>query len=177
MRRLAAFLTVLVCVGLVSSRARALMSVHYDLTSLALASDAVVLARRTGERKLGQYRELTLHRVLKSYHGPLRPGDEVDVEYGAYALTPLWGWGLDAGTPQVSDEVILFLYRGKLWLPDGGTETAWQLEPSGLRIFVSGAVYRFEQFNNPGPYEPVAQGLDPFDVLGDPRGKVRVAKD
>lgn len=153
------------------------MSVHYDLTSLALVSDAVVLARRTGERKLGPYRTLTLHRVLKSYRGPLRPGEEVDVDYGAYALTPLWGWGFDAGTPHVSQDVVLFLYRNQPSSPDGGTKTTWQLEPSGLRIFVNGAVYRFEQFNNPGPYEPVAQGIDPFDVLEDPRGKVRVTKD
>ena len=132
---------------------------HHDLASLALMSDAIVLVQRGAERKIDAWRTATEHRVLKTYAGSLQPGDVVGIEYGAYALAPLWGWE-DGGAPRISDEVILFLERATdqgAAAPDGGAPPSWQLAASGLRIFVDGKAHRFEQAMNPGPYEPVPQ--------------------
>ncbi|PRP97358.1 hypothetical protein [Enhygromyxa salina] len=143
------------------SEARAAMMTHYDLCSLALESDAIVLARVVSVRTQG-YSELRRHEVLHAYAGTLERGDSVELDYGAYHLAPSW-------TPleqwSSAEEVVLFLRHA----PDA-QRPGWTLVPSGLRIFADGLTYRFEQHDNPGPYAAVVQGHDPWDVFGDPRG-------
>lgn len=158
---LAACIVVLVIVWLTTiTRAHAAALFHHDLTSLALDSDAIVLARVTGTRTEG-YREFRSHEVLRAYAGELVAGELIEVEYGSLSLEP--SWGSPYGDTPPSDEVVLFLRRSE-------RAGSWWLTPSGLRVFADDRVYRFEQRDNPGPYLPTPQGHDPYDVLDDPRG-------
>jgi MYXO-CTERM domain-containing protein len=150
-------LVVLCLMCLVPQTSRAAMMAHYDLTSLALESDAIVLARITGTQE-----SLRTHAVIESYFGGLAPGDVIEVDYASMSFATGWG---DEDTLVFDDEVVLFLERG-----DDG-QRPWKLVGSGLRIFVDGITYRFEQGGNPGPYVPVPQGHDPYDVFEDPRGR------
>jgi len=96
-------------------------------------------------------------------------GETITLDYGAYSLKPMWGWGpRDGGEPTMSDEVVLFLVRPTATNGYAPAAGGFWLAESGLRVIYDGDVYRFEQHMNPGPYEPVPQGRDPFDVLGRP---------
>jgi hypothetical protein len=163
---------VLICACLCVTRsAHAAMMQHTDLTSLVLDSDEIVLARRAGERDGGPWSVINDHVVTKVYAGTLAPNDVVSLDYGAYSMTPLWGWGQrEGGAPKMSDAVVLFLVRPTKENGYNAAPGGFWLAHSGLRILYDDTVYRFEQWNNPGPYEPVPQGHDPYDVLGDPRG-------
>jgi hypothetical protein len=142
--------------------ARAAMMRHHDLSSLALESDAIVLARVTGVRSGEGLRRIHTHVVVESLVGELAAGEVIELDYGALRLAP--GWENEAvWTPE--DEVVLFLRRAEQG------EQPWRLVGSGLRIFVDDITYRFEQHSNPGPYAPVPQGDDPYDVFEDPRGR------
>jgi hypothetical protein len=140
--------------------AQAAMLVHLDLTSLALESDAIVLARITSSRHEG-YRHLRTHVIVESYVGEFTPGDTIELDYGSIRLAPAH---VDQDT-SLDDEVVLFLARR-----DRG-EQPWALVSSGVRVFSDGITHRFEQHDNPGPYVPVPQGRDPYDVFEDPRGR------
>ncbi|MDI3286633.1 hypothetical protein QHF83_25220 [Polyangium sp. 15x6] len=149
-----------------AGRAEAAMMKHHDLVSLALESDHIVLATRTGERKSAPYSTGIDHVVKKAYRGTLAPNDAVQVDYGGYELNPVIL--RLPGAP--SADVILFLKRFDEKAERAPGMLEHYLVPSGLRIFIDGRAYRFEQGWNPGPYVPVPQGPDPFDVAGDPRG-------
>jgi hypothetical protein len=132
---LAACVVVLVIVWLTTiTRAQAAPLVHHDLSSLALDSDAIVLARVTGMRTEG-YREFRSHEILRAYAGELAAGEVIEVDYGSLSLEP--SWDSPYGDAQPSDEVVLFLHRSER---DG----SWWLAPSGLRVFADDRVYRFE---------------------------------
>lgn len=159
-RLLAACLLALVLAAL-PQRAGAAMMRHHDLASLALDSEAVVLARRIRSETRG-YEELVHHEILAVYRGDLAVGAPLVVSYSAYNLSPD-PWRRSEDPPAgLSDQVVLFL---KHW-PD---RPDWSITPSGLRVLIDGHVHRFEQFNNPGLYHPVPQGRDPYDVMRDPR--------
>lgn len=161
-------LTLLLVVSwLWASEARAAMMPHHDLCSLAFASTAIVRAERLGERKVDEYTTLVAHRVSKVFFGGLRPGDVVEVDYGALMLDDPFQREPEGS---LSKEVILFLSPARPSTEAGSPAATWNLAPSGLRILREGKVMRFEQFSNPGPYAPVPQGIDPFDIAGDPRG-------
>lgn len=146
--------------------AGAAMMRHHDLASLVLDSEAIVLARR-GAVEPRQYYNLTHHEILKVYRGSLTVGDDLAVSTDGYLLSrdP---WGVDDGTAAaMSDQVVLFVRHHQ-------RDRDWRLTASGLRILVDGRVLRFEQHNNPGPYVPVDQRRDPYDVMADPRADVPV---
>ncbi|MDI1475424.1 hypothetical protein [Polyangium sp. y55x31] len=174
-RRRALALLVAALLSFLAKPADAARMFHHDLASLAFESDAIVLARRgpVPQRSTGE--TVIEHRVLETYTGPLRPGDLVAVPYDGVVLEPTWGWprpapGATAGV--LSDEVVLFLR------PTGSDEAGappWLLVD--LRIFRDGQAYRFEQRMNPGPYEPVPQRADPFDIMGDPRAGAPLDQD
>ena len=149
------------------------MQVHHDLASLVFEAEAVVVARRTGERRVAPGLTLVEHRVEEVCSGPLQPGDVVEVSYDDLAMKPARGWpGADAGPPVVSDEVVLFLVPAAAhddFPPDAGPPPRWRLIDGGLRIFAGGLAYRFEEPESPGPREPRAQRAEPFDAMGDPR--------
>jgi hypothetical protein len=70
--------------------------------------------------------------------------------------------------PEREPRAILFLVPApprmideRHWTPEG----LWMKVPSGMRILADGKVYRFEQWSNPGAYEPVPQGQSPDDGL------------
>lgn len=153
--------------------ARAKMMVHYDLTSLAFQSDAIVLARRvpsgSAQPNQGAWPSAPVrHVVVKSFAGNLHPDEVVDVFYSGYDLEPAeWSRhkSVPAGTA-IDDEVILFLKKN-----ESATSTEpYSLVASGLRVQLAGKVFRFEQFDNPGPYIPVPQGHDPLDLYEDRAG-------
>jgi hypothetical protein len=148
-------------------RARAANSPHYDLTSLATESQAIVLADRTGELHVDGGVVARL-RVVQSFAGPLVAGNEIEVNLDDYPASPSGGWGTGQGwgagrNAVVAHNVFLFLAER-----DTSAPSRWTVVSSGVRIVVDGVVYRYEQESNPGGYGPVPQGNDPFDVLGDP---------
>jgi hypothetical protein len=159
-RLFAACLLALVLVAL-PQRAGAAMMRHHDLASLALDSEAVVLARRVRSEKR-DYDTLVHHEIIKVYRGDLAVGDPLVVSYSAYNLSPD-PWRRSEDPPAgLSDQVVLFLRH---W----SKRPEWSITASGLRVLIDGHVHRFEQFNNPGLYHPTPQGRDPYDVMRDPR--------
>ncbi len=141
------WLYVLVAIGLLApSRADARMMVHYDLAGLLMQSDAVVIADRIGPVKTPEG-EYTRYRVVKSLRGSRKAGDLVQV-YDAHFSTT--GHKLDT-------QAVLFV------MSFNGTPN---LVSSGLRVLENGKVWRFEQQNNPGPFDMVPQGRDPQDQWG-----------
>lgn len=143
---------------LLSRPAFAAMMRHHDLASLALDSEAIVRARRLGP--LAGDDRVARHEILAVYAGPLAVGDTLHVAYAAYVDRDI----------ERTDEVILFIRprseRRRAAPPDPGR---WPVA-SGVRLVDGGRVFRFVQKNNPGPYVPVPQGRDPYDVMHDPRG-------
>ncbi len=139
---------------------------HHDLTSLALLSDAVVLAERGASREVlieSRYPvTVTRYHVTRVWRGALHPGDDLDVLDGGFSLQHFVG----RAAPTFDRTALLFLSHvdPASSLPPG--TTWWAVAGSGLRVFAGGRVYRFEQRSNPGPYEPCPQGNDPLDVRG-----------
>lgn len=128
---------------------------HHDLSSLAAFSEAVIRARAVdGLRDV----DVQPFVVLESYRGPLTVEQRIDVQMWAIDFSD--GWTEPSGEP--ADEVVMFLERD--------TQGKWYVIGSGLRIFIDGKTHRFVQGSNPGPYIPVPQRIDPFDIYGDPRG-------
>jgi len=142
--------------------AGAAMMVHYDLTSLALVSDAVVLARRGAVRRPEPYVRIHTYTITRRLDGPLRPGQSIDISDGIYVIS---GDRSIYRVPEgLEDEVLLFLQRRT---DETSGRTTWNITPSGMRVLYGDRVYRFEQLMNPGPFGPVPQGRDPDDVHGD----------
>jgi hypothetical protein len=136
----------------------------YDLASLCEQATAVVMADEVAHPP-GAYswETTTVYRVTKVYSGPLAVGDTVTLDDDSYSLSggdmsPGTSFGSD-GVPPRETRDILFLEPGSK--PDVGPTPPWDLVMSGRRLIAGGRVYRFEQFSNPGPYEPVPQGPDP----------------
>ncbi len=158
-RALCLGLVVLLCcavTALCGSKALAANMSHHDLSSLAYASDAVVRARAVaGLRDVDEQEFVVVH----SYRGNLKPGQRFKARMFAVSFASTWG-----GPPvKPADDVVMFLEHNE--------NHGWLVLGSGLRMFVDDKAYRFVQLNNPGPYEPVGQGLDPYDIYDDPRGK------
>jgi hypothetical protein len=129
---------------------------HTDLTSLVHQSTDVVMGAEVRE---GVYRVTVVHK------GPLARGAEIKVLTDAIGtwLPPTYrrksaGQYETVDAPPREPRALLFLVRQ----PDG----RYFPVPSGMRLYGGGRVYRLEQQNNPGPYEPVPQGQDPLDVFG-----------
>jgi hypothetical protein len=146
-----------------STTARAALLPHYDLTSLAFQAKNVVRAKQTSEKKIDEYTTLRTMVVIANYKGDLVPGATFTVSTDGYSLES-FGELFDppAKPAVVAPEMIFFLG------PKG------EIVPSGLRIFRDGKAQRFAQFNNPGGYYPIPQGLDPWDMCGDPRARASV---
>jgi len=106
--------------------AHAAMSPHHDLCSLALVSDAVILARRGAERPLDPYLRTRAYRVTRSLSGPLKPGQTVEVSDQGYVVRSTAATRVP-GAP--GPEALLFLHH----VP-GGRGGPWLLTPSGLRV-------------------------------------------
>jgi len=141
--------------GLSSGPSLAANIPHHDVRSLAYQSEAVVLATAVdGIRNV----DVQTFKVLTTYRGPLVAGKTFTANWEALSLVPYFD-GPEEWS--VADEVVMFLERGR-----GGE---WRLVSSGLRIFVDDHAYRFVQRKSPGPYYPTAQGIDPYDLYGDPR--------
>lgn len=145
---------------------RAAMMVHHDLSSLVSMSDAVVLAERGQERKLTPYVSAAAYKIKKVYMGTLEAGKSVEILDDGYTMDhPI---SLDVALPAPDKDRVLFISKiDKDGLPADlkkNNPPSWSVVPSGMRIMISGQVYRFEQFSNPGLYQPTPQGRDPYDV-------------
>ncbi len=127
---------VLIVLALLASRADARMMAHYDLTGLVLESDAVVIAERT----VGMPSHF---HVVKTLHGKA-PAADLDLDDQLY---------------QEPDRV----FDKRVYLFVTSHDGAPYIVPSGLRVVEGGKVFRFEQWQNPGGWTPVAQGTDPSD--------------
>lgn len=176
MARLCLFLASLFC-ALLPSPALAAMMTHLDLTSLALEADAIVRARVVSETREDPYTTRKTLEVVRSYEGPLVPGDRFELAYDLYGTHAFGDYrGADAGAPTLGPEVVVFLAKPRRHAPSGALrppnpgDWPWYLVGSGLRIFLDGKAHRFVQFNNPGGFDPVPQGHDPYDLYDDPRG-------
>ena len=135
---------------------------HYDLTSLGLMADAVVLADPGAARTVEPYVMARSYRIVRVYAGSLTAGATVEAYDGSYALDREPG-GFQPAERPFDARVVLFLVRNPA---SGGRPNgpAYSFVPSGVRALRDGHVFRFEQWSNPGPYVPVPQGHDPEDV-------------
>ena len=129
-----------------------------DLASLWYLADVVVEGREQGYRTENYWEHGTL--VVTEVHkgrDRVKVGDRIDVALQAYSREPAL-----SGDPVETNEVVMFLkwnergddYRpGRRYLP----------VPSGIRLIEDDVVYRFQQFDQPGPYRPVRQGPEWID--------------
>jgi len=151
------------------------MMYHYDLASLALMSDHVVLAERGPERPLTEWTKAGKYTIKKVYRGSLKVGQEIEVfDSGLYNISGKGGPWPRRKPLTLDPETVLFLQdrenpqRSLRWLP--GT-LRFSIVSSGMRVLSEGKVYRFIQMSNPGGFEPVPQGRDPDDCrLGELSG-------
>ncbi len=149
---------------------------HYDLASLWFEAQQVVLADEVSHQyQLAEWNETTTYDVTKVWKGTLEVGARIEVFDDTYDLTlePTW----DTSDPQNLRQIpapdrepraILFLVPAPPRLVDEHRMTPeglWMKVPSGMRVVADGKVYRFEQWNNPGPYQPVPQGATIDDGL------------
>ena len=155
---------------------------NYDLASLCYLSKEIVLAEEVSHQtRLISWNETTTYKITKVYQGSLSVGKEIEVYDDAYRLDIGAPYQRDAagvwklGTaPAREKRVMLFLSMADDWkpLPDKPALTGlYRKTPSGIRLFADGKTYRVEQHSNPGPYEPVPQGLDYLDDRGLQRRK------
>jgi hypothetical protein len=135
--------------------AHAAMLKHYDLASLALIADVIVMAERTGGPD-----EAAEYRVLRVLAGQgLRTGEAITINQASYDVPaePESAWTGERLDGPVEPAAILFLLRPEIHAPWSHSHPSWSLVPSGLRVFVGGRAYRFEQWSNPGGYVAVPQ--------------------
>lgn len=141
---------------------------HYDLSSLALLADAVVRGHVVAERRVDPYTVLRTLQIDESFAGELAVGSRVELDYELYALRPLFpDREQRMHPPELGVDIVAFLQRRRG--ARAAHEPEWDVISSGLRIFLDGVAQRFEQAGNPGGFEPVPQGHDPYDLLRDPR--------
>jgi hypothetical protein len=150
---------------------------HTDLASLWFLAPVVVEAEEVSHQFEGaEWNETTTYRVTRTWKGDLEPDARIEVFDDTYRLElePTWDDADPAGPRRVAaperdtTRVYLFLEPAPARLIEEGRSTReglWQKVPSGMRIVAGGGVYRFEQWNNPGAYQPVPQGEDPDDAL------------
>ena len=149
---------------------------HYDLASLWFEAQEVVLADEVSHQyRIAEWNETTTYEVTRIWKGTLEVGAQIEVFDDVYDLTidPT----LDTSDPEHPRQIaaperearaILFLVPAPPRLVDehhSTPEGLWMKVPSGMRILAGGKVYRFEQWSNPGAYEPVPQGESPDDGL------------
>lgn len=155
--------------------AHALLMPHYDLDSLAVASDAVVAATKVGERKVDEYTTMTTLRVTRVYASKapneLAVGATIELDYSLYSFGPPWGYDRGERVPEVAPEMVFFLAHPKDQAGPGGKQPAWFVVSSGMRIFMDGRLHRFVQMNNPGGFNPApgegpSGSKTPFDRAG-----------
>ena len=129
-----------------------------DLASSWYLADVVVEGREEGYKTENYWEHGTL--VVTEVHkgrDRVKVGDRIDVAMMAYSRKPAF-----SQDPVETNEVVMFLkwnergdaYRpGRRYLP----------VPSGIRLIKDDVVYRFQQFDQPGPYRPVRQGPEWID--------------
>jgi hypothetical protein len=127
----------LLVLALIPGRADAAAMMHYDLAGLLLQSESVVVAERIADAPSKPHHGS--YQVLKVLRGPAKVGAVLELYDGLFDRA-----GIDR-------EVVLFL------APSGG------LVSSGMRVFIGGRAFRFEQWSNPGGWHMVPQGDDPID--------------
>lgn len=122
---------------------------HYDLTGLALESEAVVVASRLSARSAGPHQRFETFRVDRVLAGSLRVGAVIEVDTSFYMMNTLpTGARLDPAA-------ALFLAPNRT-----DPQHPWSIVMSGLRVSASGLAYSFVQRSNPGLYESAPQGPD-----------------
>jgi hypothetical protein len=147
----------LVLAALAPSPAGAAMMPHYDLASLALESAVIVRAERTGGPD-----EAARYRVVRVLAGTgLRARETLTIDQSVYRFDANGSFTGQPITAPLEATAILFLKRGH------DASVPWRLVGSGLRVFAGGRAYRFQQFDNPGPYVALPQRRDPDDLFGD----------
>ena len=129
-----------------------------DMASLWHLADVVVEGQEQGYRTENYWEHGTL--VVTEVHkgrDRVKVGDRIDVALQAYSRAPAF-----SQDPVETNEVVMFLkwnertdaYRpGNRYLP----------VPSGIRLIKDDVVYRFQQFDQPGPYRPVRPGPEWID--------------
>lgn len=133
----------------------------YGLASLWYMSEVVVEGEESGYTEWNSSWFLGKVRVTRVHKGPdtIGVGDEIPVAtYGCHRKLRLGGPAVD------TNQVLLFLKwneEGNVYRP---AEHYLQVA-SGIKLIVDAedVVYRFEQMNNPGPYELVRQGPELID--------------
>lgn len=132
---------------------------HYDLASLSFISRSIVLVDEVSHQsRIEAWNKTTIYKVIKAYQGPLKIGQQVEVYDEAESPSST---GKQRAVLFISPAEPREIKPGKPLL-----RGLYEAAPSGWRFLVEGMVYRVEQQNNPGPYEPVPQGKDPLDVRG-----------
>ena len=83
---------------------------HYDLASLALLSEHVVLAERGPERPLTKWTKAGTYTIKKVYGGSLKVGEEIEVfESGLYNIAGRRGPSPRRRPLALDPETVLFL--------------------------------------------------------------------
>lgn len=122
---------------------------HFDLTGLALESQAVVVASRVSSRTAGTYQRFETFRVERSLSGSLAAGTVIELDTSLYVMSPL------PNGAQRDPTTALFLQANR-----GDPQHPWSIVMSGLRVSASGLAYRVVQMNNPGLYQLAPQVSD-----------------
>jgi hypothetical protein len=86
---------------------------HYDLASLVVFSENVVLAQRGAERELTKYRFATTYRVVKVYYGSLKAGEEIELVGSSDAS--LWRSPFTGRAGPLDDTVVVFVFTKSAW--------------------------------------------------------------
>jgi len=138
---------------------------HTDLASLCfLARDVVLADAVSHQSRMEKWNETTTYKIVKVYQGRLKIGQRVELYDDAYSVE------FPGASPLVPKKrSVLFISPAEPREITAGKpklKGLYDIAPSGQRLLVEDKVYRVEQHSNPGPYVPVPQGHDPFDVRG-----------
>src|SRR5688500_14797153 len=148
-------LLIVTCLG---AKAGAAHMPDSDMASLWHLADVVVEGREQGYKTVDYWEHGTL--VVTEVHkgqGRVKVGDRIDVAMMAYSRKPAFSqYAIE------TDEVVMFLTwneRGDAYRPGN----RYLPVPSGIRLIKDDVVYRFQQFDQPGPYRPTRQGPEWID--------------
>jgi hypothetical protein len=163
-------LALLLAVVSTTSVARAALLPTHDLASLAFLAEHVVRATRMAERPGPDGSTITTVRIDHVYAGTLSTEAPIDLDLGLYG-TSLDPFDPTSKKPAPNAPVVLFLRRAAA-PPRGGpaaTGPAFVVVSSGMRVWIDGGTYRFEQWSNPGGFAPRPQGPEPCDLQASER--------